>query len=419
MQKKYDLYKKKYEIYDSLFSENNIDGILSITESSLNNPIFILDTSYRIITRSTLAKAENSSIETHNGENYLLLDTIGLMKKNKCIDTIYNTDTSFFHYADQNLIFCSIRVNNVSVGYIGVLQSKREFKEEDLELTNVLSKVLSIQLQKENLFLSNSGLDEEYYLIDLLINKIDNIEYIKSRLQYINFNLNKNLLILSIPFKQKYKDYRHNFGLKELIKTLKNMFGNCIFTYYKEMIVFLISNDKVEVISDSIKENLLEFLKLNNLKCGISITFHNLLDIKDFFYQSIHALDLSLHMKIDSNIMYFEDYMEYYLFNICQNANNDLNKINLTTLIHPWINILNKFDKENKTELLLTLKTYLENNRNANDASSKLNIHRSTFFYRFNKIQSLLGISFDDSNNLFKLELSFKILNYSKFTDNF
>lgn len=419
MIKKYDLYKKKYEIYDSLFSENNIDGILSIAESSLNNPIFILDTSYRIITRSPLAKIENSSIETHNGENYLLLDTINLMKKNKCIDTIYNTDNSFFHYAYQNLIFCSIRVNNVPVGYIGVLQGKREFKEEDLELTNVLSKVLSIQLQKENLFLSNSGLDEEYYLIDLLINNIDNIEYMKNRLQYINFNLNKNLLILSIPFKQKYKDYRHNFGLKELIKRLKNMFGNCIFTYYQETIVFLISDDNAEVITDYIKENLLEFLKLNNLKCGMSIVFNNLLDIKSFFYQSIHALDLSSHMKIDNNMIYFEDYMEYYLFNMCQNKNNDLNKINLLTLIHPCINNLIKYDNENNTELLLTLKTYFENNRNANYASNKLKIHRSTFFYRFNKIQNLLGISLDDSNNLFKLELSFKVLNYSKFMDNF
>ena len=64
MLKKYDLYKKKYEIYDSLFSENNIDGILSIAESSLNNPIFILDTSYRIITRSTLAKTETGSRNT-------------------------------------------------------------------------------------------------------------------------------------------------------------------------------------------------------------------------------------------------------------------------------------------------------------------------------------------------------------------
>ena len=107
-------HKKKYEIYDSLFSENSIDKILSISENSLNNPIFILDTSYRIITRSTLAKTENSDIETHNGEDYLILDIINLMKKNKCIDTIYNTDNSFFHYADQNLIFCSIRVNNVT-----------------------------------------------------------------------------------------------------------------------------------------------------------------------------------------------------------------------------------------------------------------------------------------------------------------
>ncbi|OOM73543.1 carbohydrate diacid transcriptional activator CdaR [Clostridium puniceum] len=418
MQKKYDLYKKKYEIYDSLFSENNMDGILSIAENSLNNPIFILDTSYHIITRSALAKAENSSIETHNGENYLLFDTIGLMKKNKCIDTIYNTDNSFFHYSDQNLIFCSIRVNNVSVGYIGVLQSKREFKEEDLELTNVLSKVLSIQLPKENLFLSNSGLDEEYYLIDLLINNIDNINYIKNRLLYINFTLNKNLILLSIPFKQKYKDYRHNFGLKELIKRLKNIFGNCIFTYYKEMIVFLISNDNTDVINASIKEKLLEFLKLNNLKCGTSIVFNNLLDIKDFFYQSIYALDLSSHVKIDSNLIYFEDYMEYYLFHICQNTNNDLHKINLSTLVHPWINNLNKFDNENNTELFLTLKTYFENNRNANDASSKLKIHRSTFFYRFHKIQSLLGISLDNSNNLFKLELSFKISNYIKLMNN-
>ena len=73
MCKKYELSIKKCEIYDSLFTANSIDNILNITEKYLNNPIFILDTSYHIITRSDLAKADNSSIETHNGENYLLL----------------------------------------------------------------------------------------------------------------------------------------------------------------------------------------------------------------------------------------------------------------------------------------------------------------------------------------------------------
>jgi sugar diacid utilization regulator len=416
MQKKNDLYKKKYEIYNSLFTENSIDEILNIGENFLGNPIFILDTSYRIITRSNLAKLDNSSIETHNGESYLLLDIVQLMKKNKCIDNIYNSNNAFFHNSDEVLIFCSIRINNITVGYISVLQSKREFNAADLELTNVLSKVFSIQLQKENLFISNSGLDEEYYLTDLLINRIDNIEYMTERLQYINFNLHKNLLILSIPFKQKYKDYRHNFGLTELIKKIKTILGNCISTYYKDTIIFLISNDHNEVITDSLKQILLEFLKLNNLRCGISIVFDNLLDIQDFFNQFIHALELSASMKKDNNINYFEDYIEYYLFNVSMRTTNDLYKINLLTLVHPWIKKLIKFDDKHKTDLFKTLKTYLENNRNANDTSIQLNIHRSTFFYRFNKIQSLLDISLGSNNNLFKLELSLKILDYNTLT---
>ncbi|POO89028.1 PucR family transcriptional regulator, partial [Clostridium sp. 2-1] len=206
MEKEYDLYKKRYELYDSLFVQNNIDDILSIAENFLGNPIFILDTSYRLITRSHLAKCENSSIETHNGEDYLLSGIISLMKENKCMDTIYKTNNSFFHYSDENLIFCSIKVNGISIGYISVLQRNRDFEDEDLELTNILSNLLSIQIQKDNLFISNSGLDEEYYLMDLLVNDIDNLEYASERLKYSSFTLSKYNLILSIPFKQKYED---------------------------------------------------------------------------------------------------------------------------------------------------------------------------------------------------------------------
>jgi len=412
MDEKNILYMKKCEIYDSLFANTSLDDIINITEKYLNNPIFILDTSYHIITRSNLAKTVNSSIETHNGENYLLLNTIELMIKEKCIDTIYTKDNSFFHYSTQSFIFCSIRVMDITVAYICVLQNNQNFEDEDLELVNVLSKVASMHMQKENLFISSSGLDEEYYLMDLLINNISDIQYVKERLKYINFNLNENCLMISIPFKQKYKDSRHNFGLKELMKRLKIILGNCISTYYKDMIVFLVSNEQEKVISTPVKNNLLEFLKLNNLNCGISNTFENLLDIRDFFYQSTYAIKLSKNSKVDS-IAYFEDYVESYLFYISESRNNDSHRINLLTLVHPWINKLMKFDKENKTEFLKTLKSYIENNRNANITSNKLNIHRSTLFYRFNKIQDFLGISLDNSNNLFNLELSFKILNYN------
>lgn len=412
MNEKNDLTKKKLDLYDTLFSQDTIDEILNQAESFLQNPIFLLDTSYRIITRSKYAEAENSSIETHNGESYLIFDTINLMQKSKCIDTIYNTSNSFFHYSEQNLIFCSVKINNITIGYIGVLESIRKLKESDLEYTDILSKVLSIQIQKENLFISNSGLAEEYYLVDLLENKIDNLEYFKKRLQFSKFNLEENLLMLSIPFKQKYNDFRHNFGLQQLINQLKNILGNSIAAYYKDMIIILVSNSNEYVITA--EDSLLEFLKLNNLNCGISFVFKNLEFIKDFFYQTIYTLELSSSMKSNKHIYYFDDYVEYYMFYMASNSNNVLYKISLENLIHPFLRKLIDFDKENKSDLYETLKTYIENNRNANETSRKLNIHRSTFFYRLNKIQNLFDISFDSTNNLLKLELSFKLLTYNQ-----
>ncbi|WP_298842343.1 hypothetical protein [uncultured Clostridium sp.] len=51
------------------------------------------------------------------------------MKKDKCIDNIYSSSTSFFHFSDKSLIFCGIRINSITVGYICVLQENREFVE--------------------------------------------------------------------------------------------------------------------------------------------------------------------------------------------------------------------------------------------------------------------------------------------------
>lgn len=411
-----DIYEKKCIIYNTLFSDLSTIEIVNVAESILNNPIFILDTSYHLLTRSNLAKKENSSLEMHNGEYYLITATIKLMRKTKCIDTICSSNNSFIHHDNQNFIFCPIKTNNITTFFICILENNKKFNDEDLELTNILSKVLSVHFEKENKFISNSGLDEEYYLMELLKNKSDNIDHIKQRLNHINFKFKKNYIILSIPFKQYFKDYRHNFGLKEVIKNIKNILGNCIFTYYQEMLIFLVSSNDDEIIKKSTYDLLDEFLRLNNLHCGVSISFNNILIINEFFYQSIYALNIDKYLGNNLNIAFFEDYIEYYLFKICSNDKDNLYKLDLLTLIHPALKRLKDYDENKNTNLLETLREYLINNRNSNLTASKLNIHRSTFFYRFHKIESIMNISLNNNDNLFKLELSLKILDYINMT---
>ncbi|MGK0469404.1 PucR family transcriptional regulator [Clostridium sp.] len=410
----YKLYVKKLNIYNSLSDCNDINKTLNICESYLNNPIFILDTSYRIIGRSTLANPITSNIETYNDQAYLLIDTVNIMKKDKCIDNIYSSSTSFFHFSDENLIFCGIRINNVTVAYICILQENREFFEEDLELTNTLAQTLSIQMQNDNLFINSSGLKEEYYLMDLLKNSINNLSYIEERLKNIDFKLNENILLIVIPFRQTYQDYRHNFGLKQLIITTKNILGNCISAYYEDSIILLISKEDDEIFSENTKTRFTDFLNLNNLKAGISLVFQNILETKEFYKQATYALKLAKLLNIEGFLFYFNDYIEYYLFHILQITDNNIEKIKLNTLIDPLINKLIDIDKNNNSVLLQTLMVYLESNRNLNLTSKKLNIHCSTFFYRYHKIEKLFKISLSNSNILFNFELSLKILRYQK-----
>lgn len=129
--------------------------------------------------------------------------------------------------------------------------------------------------------------------------------------------------------------------------------------------------------------------------------FENILETREFYKQSINVLNIVENLCSKDYIFYFEDYLEYYWFNL---SVNNKNQINIKKII---IN-----DKKHNTELLKTLITYLEYNRNSNIASKVLKIHNSTFFYRFHKIEALLNISLSDSDILFRLELSLKLLKY-------
>jgi len=133
---------------------------------------------------SNIASAIEVYTHEYNGESYLLDDIINFMKWYKCIDNIHNSNTAFFQFSEINLIFFGIQINNLTVWYICILEKNRKFINDDLVITNTLAEVLSVQMQKENLFVSSSGLQEEYYFMDLLSNRIDNIDYIKQRFIY-------------------------------------------------------------------------------------------------------------------------------------------------------------------------------------------------------------------------------------------
>jgi foldase protein PrsA len=75
-----------------------------------------------------------------------------------------------------------------------------------------------------------------------------------------------------------------------------------------------------------------------------------------------------------------------------------------------------KHDQTYHTDLLQTLRAYIFSGRNAAAASEQLHIHKSTFFYRMNKIAELLGTDIYDRKRLFAYEFTFYLIDYLKQT---
>ena len=68
------------------------------------------------------------------------------------------------------------------------------------------------------------------------------------------------------------------------------------------------------------------------------------------------------------------------------------------------------YDQKNETELYKTLKAYLRNERNAVHTAKELFIHRSTLFYRLDRIKELIHIDLDDPSTRLYVNISYRIL---------
>ncbi|WP_090299068.1 helix-turn-helix domain-containing protein [Pseudobutyrivibrio sp. ACV-2] len=76
------------------------------------------------------------------------------------------------------------------------------------------------------------------------------------------------------------------------------------------------------------------------------------------------------------------------------------------------------YDTKNGTEYLTTLKTYIQKNRSAPAAAEALHIHKSTFFYRIEKMKALFGIDITNPDDMFAYEISLKLMNISRYHRN-
>ena len=80
---------------------------------------------------------------------------------------------------------------------------------------------------------------------------------------------------------------------------------------------------------------------------------------------------------------------------------------NVDGMLHPAIERLEAYDRENQADFLRTLEVYLENDCNAQKCGRILFLHRNSLVYRIRRVQEIAECDLSDPNERAYLRLSF------------
>ncbi len=181
----------------------------------------------------------------------------------------------------------------------------------------------------------------------------------------------------------------------------------CAFVYGQGIVVCVNLTIKNSSISE-VLSGLAIILREGLFKMGVSTELHDFLYFRQGYLQACAALRLG--QKSGSMIWCyrFDDYMMDYVLA------RSTEQISPTLLCSPKLRILKQYDEKNHTELYRTLQIYLSLERNVLQTANTLFIHRSTLFYRLERIQKLAKTNLDDAAERLALQYSFALMELVK-----
>ena len=403
----YTLKLKQEELFQSLHSDNGIDGMAHVAHTFLGNPVTICDTSFSVIAASPVVK-DADNLEEKHGRLYLKDSLFQNMADQNIIRHIYSSTVPYRTTLDDypyQWVFESIRIHHSVVGYICVRGTVREFTEDDMEFIDVFSKMLSIEMQKDSSYRHPTGLRYEYFLTELLEGHFDRAEYIASHLVQLGRAQMPYYTILLLKFTDPSRKPRQYKGYFE---QLLSLLPNCMVVLFHGDLVVLLPSGSGNPFRETGRNRFAAFLQLNHMQAYVSYPYTDIAK-SSIYWQQVKELSLfheKTGLKKDRHFIYYEQY--YLEHGFCQYKDTGL----LAASVHPVITQMTAYDRTNNTEYARTLRVYLAKNRNALAAAGELHIHKSTFFYRLGKMADLFGIDMNDGLALFSYEYSFRALDY-------
>ncbi len=404
-----DVFEKYREwnmkLHLALDSRSPLDYMLNASLPVFNNPIFIHDPSFYIL--SCPHTAPGLSVWNKDPRTGMEIAPLSLIQDFRA-DTEYlntlNTRAPSLYSANVRgypLLYENIWNHNHYEGRICVAELESSILPGHYLAIEYLGQTILSCIQNKSLFRFGMESDVNQFFKEYLDGSVKDQQRIRKFLYFLNWNQKDRYLCLRLEAVQQ------NARMYSSVATLSHIEAQIPDGYafiYQNGITVIINLSCSDIRIPDLLSSLAIILREGLLKMGVSSELWDFAWLPQGYLQAKEALELGKH----SNSMYwhylFDDYLLEYLMKKAGEA------LPCELLCSHKLLVLKQYDEKNNTDFYHTLKTFLELERNVLKTSRTLFIHRSTLFYRLERIQKIADVNLDDARERLTLQISFYIL---------
>ncbi len=304
-----------------------------------------------------------------------------------------------------------ISVKNETIAFMVVWETDEKIDFYELFAIRLCYTLLSSIYEQIYFINSLEGKFQDEFVQSLIDKEFKSKEAIYNKAAMLDLNLRKSYN--SVLIERSDADM-HMYEMREKIsQRIYNLFSrnDILFGLLEQnKLVMLCGIDKnSREFENELKEKcevLLDHFEKDSgggrFRCGIGNHVDDMAEIRKSYIESIKALNIGKHIYPGERIIPYRKLGPFGLLRMEAFSSEEIK--GLSDVFAPIL------DRDDKEELMMTLKVYLETGCNYNSTGRQLYIHSNTVRYRIEKIQDLCNIDMKSPIERLKLEIVLKFI---------
>ncbi|MBM7094563.1 PucR family transcriptional regulator ligand-binding domain-containing protein [Bacillus sp. H-16] len=397
-------------------SNDGLDQILKKLSELTHSSMFVFDDMFQLhayVKRHGQMQVEKNGIYMNN-DSFSLKDYV---------DVLSREEKRFHHYVWHSFpcFLTPVKTGEFIYGYLLMINEKTYSSEMDEVILEHVATLIGIEFVKEYA-IEETEVRLQGELVEEVLQKKDIDENTALRRGFkLGFDLSKKQAVLYAKvkmqslFTKKHQDFGkqlHYIASQQLSKST----SQSILLPKTDALVALIETNGPSKTEDkqqlrTYAEGILKHWRFHYsepLTIGIGRPYQSIGDLSTSGREAEYAVSYSSLLLSKTDIIHYDDLGFYHLLIQMQESG-----VPLEQFYSDYLGDLVKGDRH-RTDLILTLETYLGHNCHIQQTAAKLYIHRHTLKYRLTQIEKKTGLNIDSAGDRLNLHLAVMAYKFSQ-----